>query len=231
MRSRDRFPRGLHLLRLVPLFVLLVPILLGPAPARAEAVDLKTFVTEWYVHGTPYEEARAYGPKAIPELLVMLHDPEMEPHWVKVVYTLGCIGDPSAIQPLMDFLGGLHGEISADAFRAALGVLPAVGGIAYGGDASAIKIVEEFVQPSTLTLYGLDFSYGRYRGDALAEVLGRMSIMGLGFSGRPESLALLNRMFDDRTLRTDWLDNVAEAINVNSNISTLGPVRVYSGER
>jgi hypothetical protein len=230
MSFRHCLSRGARSLAFVPLFVLLVPILLGPTPARAQAVDLKTFVTDWYVHGTPYAEARAYGPQAIPELVAMLHDPAMEPHWVKVVYTLGCIGDPSAVQPLMDFLKGFHGEVSVDAFRGALGVLPALGSIANGGDGPSIRILEDFVQPTALATYGLDFSYGRYHGDALSEVLGRMSIMGLGFSGRPESLTLLNQMFDDHSLRADWVDNVSEAININSRIASLGPARVYAGE-
>jgi len=223
--------RGARRFAFVPLLVLLVPILLGPAPAHAQTVDVKTFVTQWYVHGTPYAEAHAYGPQAIPELVAMLQDPQMEPHWVKIVYTLGSIGDPAAVQPLMDFLRGLHGEISVDAFRGALGVLPAIGSIAYGGDAGAIKIVQDFVQPTADATYGVDFTYGRYRGDALAEVLGRMSIMGLGFSGRPESLDLLNKMFNDHGTRADWLDNVSEAITINSRITSLGPTRVYAGER
>lgn len=228
-----RIPRVRSARRLACLLTLalLVPALGIPGSARAQSKDLRTFVTEWYVHGTPYAEARAYGTTAIPQLVAMLNDPEMEPHWVKVVYTLGCIGDPSAIQPLMGFLGGLHGEISVDAFRGALGVLPAIGSIANGGDDAALRILTDFVQPTAPATYGVDFSYGRYRGDALTEVLGRMSIMGLGFSGRPESLDLLNRMFDDHSLRADWMDNVSEAININSRISTLGPTRVYAGER
>ncbi len=231
MNRRPLLVTAARWLALVMMLALLVPALAGPASAQAPTEDLRTFVTNWYVHGTPYDEARAYGPGAIPDLVAMLHDPEMEPHWVKVVYTLGCIGDPSAVQPLMDFLRGLHGEISVDAFRGALGVLPAIGSIAYGGDGTAIGIIKDFVGPTALSTYGVDFSYGRYQGAALSEVLGRMSIMGLGFSGRPESLDLLNQMFQDHSLRTDWVDNVSEAININSSISRLGPARVYAGER
>ena len=96
---------------LVPMLTAVVPAVAGPTRAQAPAEDaqaptedaqaptedLRAFVTKWYVHGTPYAEARAYGPGAIPDLVAMLHDPEMEPHWVKVVYTLGCIGDPLSL--------------------------------------------------------------------------------------------------------------------------------------
>jgi hypothetical protein len=215
---------------LPPLLVLgLVPALAGVSSAQTPSVDLKTFITSWYVHGTPYSDARAYGSAALPELIAMLHDPSMETHWVKVVYTIGCIGDPAGVQPLMDFLQSQRGEISADAFRATLGVLPAIGSIAYSGDPTALKIINDFVDPGACSTYGVTFSYGHYHDTALSEVMGRMTIAALGFSGRPAALDRLNQMFADHSLRPDWVDNVAEAININTRVVSLGPARAYAG--
>ncbi len=104
------------------------------------AVDLRTFVTTVHIHGLPYAEAHAYGPQAVPELVAMLKDPSLEPYWTNIVATLGCIEDASAVQPLMDFMKRQRGEISADAFRAVLSVLPGIGQIAYRGDPKALKI-------------------------------------------------------------------------------------------
>jgi len=130
---------------LVGVFVFLVFNPINVAVAQGPQVDLRTFVTAPHFHGLPYVEAHAYGSQAIPELAAMLKDPSMEPHWAKVVATLGCIEDASAVQPLIEFLKRYQSPVSADAFRALLSVLPALGQIAYGGDAVALKLITAFV--------------------------------------------------------------------------------------
>jgi hypothetical protein len=212
------------------LFVFPVIISTNPAAAQAPSVDLRTFVTSLHSHGLPYAEAHAYGPQAVPELVAMLWDPSLEPHWTKIVATLGCIEDASAVQPLMDFMRRQQGAISADTFRAVLSVLTAIGQIAYRGDPAALKIITDFVDPGAYKSYGIGFVYGRYHDAALAEVLGRMDIAALGVSGRPEALALLKGMLNDPALRKDWRDNVAEAIDVNVKMRSLGPEKVFGKE-
>jgi hypothetical protein len=157
----------------------------------------------------------------------MLKDPSLEPYWTNIVATLGCIEDASAVQPLMDFMKRQRGAISADAFRAVLSVLPAIGQIAYRGDPAALKIITDFADPGAYKSYRIRFVYGRYRDAALAEVLGRMDIIALGVSGRAEALTLLKRMLNDPALRKEWRDNVTEAIDVNVKMSTLGPEKVF----
>jgi len=194
---------------------------------RAGPVDLRTFVTTAYVHGLPYAEAHAYGPQAVPELVAMLKDPSLEPHWTNIVATLGCIEDASAVQPLMDFMKRQRGAISADAFRAVLSVLTAIGQIAHGGDPAALKIITDFADPRAYKTYGVRFVYGRYRDAALADVLVPTDIMALGVSGRAEALTLLKRMLNDPALRKEWRDNVTEAIDLNVKMSSLGPEKVF----
>jgi hypothetical protein len=161
----------------------------------------------------------------------MLEDSSLEPHWVTIVATLGCLRDESAVQPLMAFLKRQQGNISADAFRAALGVLPAIGQIASGGNTVALTIITDFTNPSACKSYGVGFVYGRYHNDALAEVLGRMAINALGLSGQPKALKLLKRMGNAPTLRKDWLDNVEEAISLNERVRSLGPAKAFGEER
>jgi HEAT repeat protein len=194
-------------------------------------VDIRTFVTNWYPHGLPCPEAHAYGPGAVPDLAAMLGDPSLEAHWVNVVAALGCIRDATAVQPLMDFMKRQQGPVSVEVFRAVLGVLPAVGQIASGGDPAAIQIITDFVDSGAVRRYGVGLVYGRYHDDALAEVLGRMAINGLGVSGRPEALAHLKRLSGDPALRKDWLDNVSEAISLNERVMRLGPAKAFGEER
>jgi HEAT repeat protein len=212
------------------LFVFLVSIPADPAAAQAPSVDLKTFVTSFYPHGLPYAQAHAYGPQAVPDLAAMLADPSLEPYWVNIVATLGCIEDASAVQPLLDFMKRQQGPIAGSTFRAVLSVLPALGQIAYGGDSAALKIITDFLDPSAYKSYGINFVYSRYHDDALGEILGRMAINALGVSGRPEALALLKQMLNDPTLRLDWLDKVNEAIDLNKKMSSLGPENVFGKE-
>jgi hypothetical protein len=214
------------LVGLLSVFLVLVPT--GPAAAQAPSADLRTFVTAPHLHGLPYAKAHAYGPNAVPELVTMLRDPFFEPHWAKIVAMLGCIEDASAVQPLMDFMKRPQGEVSASTFRAVLSVLTALGQIAYGGDPTALKIITDFVDSAAYKSYAIRFTYGRYRDEALADILGRMDIMALGVSGRPEALALLKGMLNGSALRNDWRDNVTEAIDLNVKMSTLGPEKVFA---
>src|SRR5262252_7393773 len=211
--------------------LLSVLILVANVRTRAqEPVDLRTFVTSTYSHGLPYVDAHAYGRDAVPSLVAMLNDQSLEPHWAKIVVTLGFIEDPSAVQPLMDFMKRQTGAISSDAFRAILSVLPAVGQIAYRGDPTALEIITAFVDPSAYRSYGIDFVYSRYHDEAIGEVLGRADIMALGVSGRPEALALLKQMLADPALRPAWKPEVTNAIDVNQKMSTLGPEQVFAKE-
>jgi hypothetical protein len=201
------------------------------AAADERRTDVKTRLTRMYVHGIPYADAKSVGAQAIPELVSMLEDPAREEHWTKVVWVLGCIGDPSATGPLVDFLKRQKGEVSVDAFRAALAVLPALGHLARAGDAGALEALTSYTEPEARkgAGAGLSFSYGRYRGASLAEVLGRTAIQGLGIAGTPETLAVLESM-DRSDLRADWQDNVREAVALNVRVRRMGPARAFAGE-
>lgn len=201
------------------------PLSMGVAFADSPA-DVKALVTRWSVSGIPYADAKAVGPQAIPELASMLKDPALEAHWTKVVWVLGCIGDSGATAPLTDFLKRPQGEVSVDTFRAALAVLPSLGHLARGGDAAAFETLKGYAQS---TGAGLGFSYGRYKGEALAEVLGRMAIQALGIAGTAEALAVLESM-NTSELRADWRDNVEEAIALNLRVARLGPDRAFAEE-
>jgi hypothetical protein len=200
----------------------------GTARAGQGPVDPKTLVTRPAIHGIPYAEARAYCRQAIPALVVMLHDPSLEDYWDKIIYVLGCIGDPAATGPLMDFLKSQQGEISVQTFRATLAVLPALGHIARGGDRAAFTTITDFTQADQWQKAGLGFSYGRYRGEALGEVLGRTAIQGLGITGTTEALGALYSLGSDPALRPDWHDNVEEAVSLNLRIGRLGADAVFS---
>ena len=196
--------------------------------AQNDATDLRTFITQTYGHGVPYHAARAYGPQAVPELVAMLDDSSLEPHWSKVVFTLGAIGDPSAVQPLQSFLKHQRGEVSRGAFQAMLAVPPALGCIANGGDPAAFKTLLRLSKPGS-DKGGVKGSYRHYRGAAMKEVLGRMAIQGLGITGTAEASRVLDVMRADRRLRSDWRDNVTEASALATRVQHEGLDRILGG--
>ena len=220
----------------MPRFAVAVAVLVTLAAPRpglslpGPGVGLRSFVTAWYSHGLPYAEARAYGSAAVPELLAMLADPAMEEHWSKVVWMLGCIGDPSATGPLLDFMKRQHGEISVSAFRGVLAVLPSLGHLARAGDPTAAQALVTFTRSGDWEQRGIVFRYGRYRGEALSEVLGRTAIQGLGVAGTTEASSVLEAMSRSMALRPSWRDNVTEALQFNLRIRREGVERVYGTE-
>jgi hypothetical protein len=197
------------------------------ATAAQAPVDIRTFVMRTPVNGLPYAEARAYGSPAIPALLAMLRDRSMEEHWDRIVYVLGCIGDPAATGPLLDFLKSQQGEVSVQTFRATLAVLPSLGHIARSGDNVALTALVDFTRADHWEKAGLAFSYSRYQGAALGEVLGRTAIQGLGIAGTAEALSTLYSIGSDPSARPDWRDNVEEAVNLNIRVSLLGADNVF----
>lgn len=197
--------------------------------ATGDASDLRAFITRQYVHGVPYRDARAFGPQAVPELVSMLEDPLLEPHWSTVVFTLGAIGDPSAVQPLQSFLKHQRGELSQGAFRAMLAVPPALGIIANGGDPAAFSTLVRLTKQGRSTKGDIRGSYLRYRGTAMKEVLGRMAIQGLGLTGTAEASRVLDAMRTSRKLRPDWRDNVAEANALAVRVQREGLDQILGG--
>jgi hypothetical protein len=190
----------------------------------AKTVDIRDFVTTRYFHGLPYEEARAYGPAAIPVLAEMLRDESLAPYWENIVGTLGYIGDPGAVDVLTSFLSSLNGELSIDKFRAALAVPLALGHLA-ASDKGALRLLTQFADQKPLERVALSFTFKRYQGSSLDEVLGRLAIQGLGFSGSPQALAFLKAK--KRGIRADWEDNVMEAIEMNMRIRSKGAAKVF----
>ncbi len=57
--------------------------------------------------------------------------------------------------------------------------------------------------------------------------LRKLAIQGLGISGRPEALRVLQEMGDNSSLKTDWRDNVDEAISLNKRVMQDGAEKVF----
>jgi len=222
-----RVPMWLSLLAVLTLAVTTT----SPVFAQSGVVDVRTFVTRSYYEGISFRDAASYGVDDMPELSDMLMDETLEEHWGNVVFVISVIGDPSATTTLLEFFDRQSGEISVHALRASLGVFQGLGHLARNGDEQAMAVLLDFSRPDLdwQSTGRFDFSYGRYGGGVLAEVTGRFALQGLAISGNPEALDALNALGADPNLRTDWRDNVEEAITLNSRIRSEGPAAVFDG--
>lgn len=231
MRCEGRYDTGLRgiVAAVMTMAALNASLATGLAASDERPTNVRTLVTSWYPHGIPYSEAKALGASAVPELVSMLKDPAQEEHWTKVVWVLGCIGDAAATGPLIDFLKRQKGEVSVNTFRAALAVPPALGHLTRGRDAVALETLTSFTRPDAWEETGITFTYLRYKGAALGEVLGRTAIQGLGIAGTPEALAVLESL-SRSDVRSDWQDNVKEAMALNDRVGRLGAARAFSEE-
>jgi hypothetical protein len=228
MRSRGRHDAG----RIVA--VIALSALTGPWAAVASTVerptDVRTFVTRWYPRGIQYSDAKAFGPQAVPELVAMLKDAGMEEHQTKIVWVLGCIGDPSATSALMEFLTSQKGEVSTETFRATLAVFPSLGHLARGGDGKAFDALSRFARPGGSEPSSMAFSYRRYKGAVLGDLLGRTAVQGLGIAGTAQAQAVLDGLAQSSDLPADWRDNIDEALKLNARVVELGADRAFREE-
>lgn len=200
--------------------------------SQTPPTDLKTFVTRTYFHGMPYLEAKAYGPKAIPQLQNMLIDLNYEEYRPNIVSMIGRIGDAKGIKPLKDYLYSLKGEISYSTFISMLAIFQSLGYIAQSGNQEAIKMLTEWSDPDYYSKSGLSFTYGNYKGSLMGSSISSIAIQGLGISGRPEALNVLKQMDNPRSIknRQNLSSSVKSAIQLHNRVKLEGAAKVFGKE-
>lgn len=194
-------------------------------PQPAPRPGVRALVTEHYPAGLPYTQAQAFGPAAVTELAAILSQKELESYWTNAVQMLGFLAEPAGVPVLMDFFSARHGELSVDAFRAILLVPQALGFIANRDDRQALDLLSAFARE--VGSYP-QASYGHYEGDELREALGRVAVQGLGLSGKPEALAVLQSLMADGA-RESWSDNLQAAIELHVRVNSEGIAGIYEG--
>lgn len=200
-----------------------VPAAAQPADA---STDARAFVTQLYFEGVPYLEARALGPEALPELYAVLADPSLQTYWANTVGTIGYIGSPDSVDPLLDFLRGLEGDVSVSAFRAALQVFPSIGTLHGAGSPKALDVLMVFSGDVRPEDEGLRFRYGPYEGERLGETLGRMAVLGLGWSGTEAAAAHLRSLRSSAP--TALAPQIDRALALNDQIRLQGMEAVFA---
>lgn len=199
--------------------------LIGPAEPLA-AADVIPFVKTLHIHGIPYEQARQFGPEAVPILLDLLADPENAPYATNIVVTLGFMGYPSARQPLLDYLTQTQGEVSLEQYRALTSVPYALSQLAHQGDVSALTFLLQASDPGYWNGSRLPWTYN---GQAQSLELYRQVLLGLGVSGLPQAQTRLAEIATQGSLSAQ-ADNEAlqQALALNQRVQQEGMAPVVS---
>ncbi len=215
-------------------YMLSLLLIACPAGSLAQSQDevqwrVQDLVFKHYMDGIPYSEAHALGPEALPYLLELLENPEIKIFWTNVVVTIGFIEDPSAVDPLIDFLERAEGEVDGASFRALLSVPYALGCIAAGGGDRSIAYLAGTIAGSGNTAIRWQF-----RDKPVHDLVAEYAVMGLAVSGRPEARQLLQTLHREAVKkgahepRRFLTDTVPQALTLMDRLESRGRAAVLN---
>jgi len=217
----------------------LVCALAVPVPATAQEMDVRDFVRQTFIHGVPYEEARRFGPAAVPALLAMLEDRREQEHWTNVVGLLGMIGDARAVEPLIAFAAARTEETLSPAEYRAKSTVPLALGYLLNGTANerALSYLIEGLNPSVWAQRGVTWRSPFHRTDVERNLqLTATAVLGLAVSARPEAALALRAVQSDtsavgKQLQAQVGEVVSEALETHAQIARMGLVEYYRARR
>jgi hypothetical protein len=211
-----------------------------PAPA-AGPPTIEQFVQATHIHGVPYDEARAYGPKVVPQLLQMLEDPRQEPHWANIVVTLCIIADERAVDPVLAFIArdAKDGSVSRAEYGAKSSAVMALGYIVNRtGNKKCLDYLRASVRSGAWAERGVKWGAPEGASAAARDVsLSKKAILGLALSGRPEAAATLRELEAptkdpaQKTLNAAVGGAVHAALSEHAKIQKMGLSAYYKEAR
>lgn len=157
-------------------------------PEITQTEPIERFVRRTFYEAVPWELARRFKPSAVPFLIRQLRAPAPGVSLPTVVGTLGVIGDPRAVQPLIAFIERGVGQLSQEEYGAKKGALHALGLIAAQAPSpAATTYLARGMDPSFWAdrlRWTLPYSTATATRDT--QML-KAAIWGNAFSGRPQA--------------------------------------------
>lgn len=113
-------------------------------------ISIEEFVSQAFVHGVPYEEARLYSSSDIAKVIPWLSDTEKMEHWANVASTAGIVADRNSYAVLTAVIGANgSGAIQIADYKARVSAIMALGYVVRGsGDQQARSFLEKHSSPS-----------------------------------------------------------------------------------
>ena len=205
----------------------------------AQRMDIRDFVRQLFVHGTPFEEASQYGAEEVPILLQMLNDSAEESYWPNIAVVLCVIGDERAVDPLIAFIEQKTSDtLSYSHHKAITSTLIAFGYlINKSGSPKALEYLQASVNPRVWRERNLTWksSYQASSEDRDLE-LSTVAILGLGVSGHPDAGKTLRTLQERasepgiQSFRVQMSEVVKQALEAHDFISQSG-LKAYYQQR
>jgi HEAT repeat protein len=219
------------------LAVELVTEVSGTVPQRKPLLE---FLRTIPVEGFPFSEAEAYASE-VPRLLQQLRRPAAGVYLPNVPATLGAIGNPAAVAPLIDFIERGSGRLSDDEFNARRDALIALGAIA--AQSRAQRPIDYLLAQQEASSWNVKVRWlppiGMGGSDERNKMLLISTIYGLGVSGDARAAEALRRMLSrtrsgltttrdaEARNRAEELESaLAHALATNEVVSRVG-IRAY----
>ncbi|HJX84005.1 MAG TPA: hypothetical protein VJ723_06650, partial [Candidatus Angelobacter sp.] len=205
-------------------------------PQQGGRISIADFVRQEFVEGIPYVPDIEYTAADIQYLDTLLNRPAEQAHWANAVVVLGMTGDRKAFELLKNFLERDIGPISPDADSAKLAVPIALGYLlAKTGNKEVFDYLRTGLDPTAWS----DKVHWRaskgQRDDARDAHLTRLTILGLGLSGRREALRSLQSLLHQLSVRDAFPRKfkegtgkyLREAIQINQHVRDVGLAQYY----
>jgi hypothetical protein len=210
-----------------------------------EQLSLQEFVSRGFVHGVPYEEAVAYGPSAVPELISILRDPQQESNWSVAATMLAMLDDPRGVDAVIEFIEKSNAtDPRSERAWARRNAVLSLGYSAGRGNKKTMRYLQESLEPDIWKKRNLRGAQGARptlvkteEDDVeiseevdLDEELTEMAVAGLALTGKPEARKAMDAYAraPGRNARQKTL--VAELLPEHAKISSKG-IKAYDNER
>lgn len=195
----------------------------GEAMTKQRAVDTVVGMHRELPRGLLVQKAQAMDPAFADPLLESVLSPEYEADRRHVVFILGLMEEVRAVQPMIHLiLRGYQGEVDKARFNTITAALNALGDLARAGSDDALNFLLRHRLPSDWEREGLPWSREMMPRDVLHRQLATTTHMGLGRSGRPEAIALLQEMSHAVNLDEDIRDAARAGLHFHEAIQKWG---------
>ncbi len=204
----------------------------SPAPGKP---SVKDFVSNIYFDGLPLDMAATYTANDATILLTMLKDPKQVQFHENIALTLGMIGAPKAVDPLIAFI---NKPIASKELRAAhKGRVGAIVALGYLVNRSKSEKALTFLKDSSISEV---WKKRNIKGTSIDDItkrrrLSKYAIISLGLSGDPEGVKHLELLKDQTQIRSPteaaFLNDIkgvmSDSIQLNRRISSDGLLKYY----
>lgn len=199
-----------------------------------EIMDIKEFVVQPFIHGMPYDEVVKYdAATTVPILIELLKDPNYKAARSQIATTLGILGDPRAIEPLIELAETGEGELSRTEYNAKTSALAALGLIINREmNSRAFNYLKGAAVRSPLTINKIKWNSPFADSvDRRNVEIARSAILALGLSGQKKAKSFLVSLQKISIVPTALPNDVRESVDLTLKNALVTNDAIQKGKK